>query len=316
VSSTDSLGDPTLATPVVRRRDLREPSTRRSRKDARLRAEARRATASTRPSGRRSAAAQAKTARVQTASPKTALTKKAPLKRRVASKVFAIIALSFVALLIIATTVPGSLFEPTGTSASSTSASAAIPKVHTITGGQKYTAGGSTSDISREGFKATSEDVIAQLDEAAADAGYTVDNSGPIRWPFPLAVPLGDLFGPRVAPCAGCSTFHNGTDFETGDKAPVYAVAAGTVTVSDMDGSLGQNIAISHDVNGLVFTSVYGHLTAGSAKVQVGDKVTEGELIGLTGSTGQSTGPHLFLEIDIDGSPVDSLAWMKAHTAH
>ena len=302
MSSTDPLGDPASVAPIVRRRDLREPSTRRTRKDARKRAEARRKSPSTRPSGRRSNVAAAK---------------KPPLKRRVGAKLFAIVALSFAAMLIVGTSIPPSLFGPAPASASITTSVGATPKVQPITSGQTYTATGVTSGgVSREGFKATSEDVLAQLNAVAADAGYTVNNSGAIRWPFDLPVPLGDLFGPRVAPCSGCSTFHNGTDFETGDKAPVYAVAAGTVTVSDMDGSLGQNIAISHNVKGLVFTSVYGHLTAGSAKVQVGDKVTEGELIGLTGSTGESTGPHLFLEIDIDGSPVDSLVWMKAHTAH
>jgi murein DD-endopeptidase MepM/ murein hydrolase activator NlpD len=305
VSSIDPLGDPTSTAPIVRRRDLREPSTRSSRKDARKRAEARRKSPSTRPSGRRSAGGA------------VAAATKPPLKRRVGTKLFAIVSLSFAALLIVGTSIPSSLFAPVSASASSTSAASPSADVHTITVGQTYKSSGVATDgVSREGFKATSEDVLAQLNAVAADAGYTVNNSGPIRWPFDAPVPLGDLFGPRVAPCSGCSTFHNGTDFETGDKAPVYAVAAGTVTVSDMDGSLGQNIAISHSVNGLVFTSVYGHLTAGSEKVQVGDTITEGELIGLTGSTGASTGPHLFLEIDIDGSPVDSLAWMKAHTAH
>lgn len=303
MSSIDPLGDPTSTAPIVRRRDLREPSTRGSRKDARKRAEARRKSPSTRPSGRRSAVV-------------VASAKKPPLKRRVGTKLFAIVSLSFAALLIVGTSIPSSLFATQSASASSTSAASSSTDVHTITVGQTYKSTAAAADVSREGFKATSEDVLAQLNAVAADAGYTVNNSGPIRWPFDAPVPLGDLFGPRIAPCSGCSTFHNGTDFETGDKAAVYAVAAGTVTVSDMDGSLGQNIAISHDVKGVVFTSVYGHLTAGSEKVQVGDKITEGELIGLTGSTGASTGPHLFLEIDIDGSPVDSLAWMKAHTAH
>jgi murein DD-endopeptidase MepM/ murein hydrolase activator NlpD len=291
--------------PVVRRRDLREPSTRGSRKDARKRAEARRKSPSPRPSGRRSNV--------------VIVAKDARSKRRLGTKLFAIVSLSSVVLIVIATSIPTSLFgnaSASASSASSASAGASSSTVHTITVGQSYKASGAADDISREGFKATSEDVLAQLNAVAADAGYTVDNSGAIRWPFDLPVPLGDLFGPRIAPCSGCSTFHNGTDFETGDKAPVSAVAAGTVTVSEMDGSLGQNIAISHDVKGVVFTSVYGHLTAGSEKVQVGDKVTEGELIGLTGDTGASTGPHLFLEIDIDGSPVDSLVWMKAHTAH
>src|SRR5476649_890759 len=75
----------------------------------------------------------------------------------------------------------------------------------------------------------------------SSDLDYTVNNSGVIRWPFNSAVPLGDHFGYRPAPCKGCSTFHKGTDFETGDGAPIYAVAAGVVTISELSGSLGQH---------------------------------------------------------------------------
>ncbi len=69
-----------------------------------------------------------------------------------------------------------------------------------------------------------------------------------------------------------------------------------------MAGSFGQYVAIDHVVNGHAFTSIYAHMTAGSETVQVGDVVTEGELLGLTGSTGESTGAHLDFEIDIDGT--------------
>ena len=294
----DELG---LGTPNLRRRDLREKSTRHSRKAARKRAAVARTASSTRPSsGPRTGKLNAVAAR------------KKPLRRRVAAKLFAIVALSFVLLLVLAQTLPYNLFLPATASASS----ALGTGKHTATIGQSVTASGDGTMISRDQIQAMSSNELAQLQAGAASAGYIVNNSGPIRWPFDFAVPLGDRFGKRAAPCAGCSTFHHGTDFETGDAAPIYAVAAGTVTVSDFDGSLGQTVSIDHNVNGLVFTSVYGHMTAGSEKVQVGDKITKGELIGLTGSTGASTGPHLFLEIDINGSPIDSFVWMKAHTAH
>jgi murein DD-endopeptidase MepM/ murein hydrolase activator NlpD len=69
-------------------------------------------------------------------------------------------------------------------------------------------------------------------------------------------------------------------------------------------------------INGNAFTSIYGHMTAGSQTVKVGDVIQEGEVLGLTGTTGESTGPHLDFEIDIDGTPVDSFVWLKANTAH
>jgi murein DD-endopeptidase MepM/ murein hydrolase activator NlpD len=289
VSLPGPLDDLGLGTPEVRRRDLRERSTRRSRAAARKRGK----------NSRRAAAKPTATTR--------------PPRRRLAAKLFSIVALSFAALLIVATSIPSSLFAPVSASAG------VVPATHVgeAAPGQRLTAAsGIETPISRDSFEAMSNQELAQLQSGAVAAGYTVDNSGPIRWPFDFAVPLGDPFGPRAAPCSGCSTFHNGTDFETGDKAPIYAVANGTVTISDWDGSLGQSISIEHDVNGKEFTSVYGHMTAGSQKVKAGQTVKKGDLLGLTGSTGESTGPHLFFEIDIDGTPIDSFVWLKANTKH
>ena len=199
--------------------------------------------------------------------------------------------------------------------ASANASVAMAPRTHSTINGQhvSVTAGRETT-ISRDSVAALSAQELYSMQVGGLD--YTVNNSGVIRWPFNSAVPLGDHFGPRAAPCKGCSTFHKGTDFETGGGAPIYAVAAGTVTISEYSGSLGQHVAISHVVNGQAFTSIYGHMTAGSAVVHVGDVVKEGEVLGLTGSTGESTGAHLDFEIDIDGTPVDSFVWLKANTAH
>jgi murein DD-endopeptidase MepM/ murein hydrolase activator NlpD len=54
----------------------------------------------------------------------------------------------------------------------------------------------------------------------------------------------------------------------------------------------------------------------GSLSLQVGDAVSRGEVVGLVGSTGQSTGPHLHFEIKLGGvTPVDPMAWLRAHVA-
>jgi murein DD-endopeptidase MepM/ murein hydrolase activator NlpD len=301
VSHPDPFDDLNIVEPIVRRRDLREPSTRRSRKDARKRAEAVRKSPPTRvaPGGPRSRA-------------NTKPAKKS-VGHRVARVLFSAVALLFAAGFLMVNGLGLLATSPNTAVASSTSKN---HTADTAAGSQSLTAAGEDTPVSRDKFAATSTEAYGQIRDLAVSAGYTVDNSGVIRWPFNTAVPLGDPFGPRIAPCAGCSTFHNGTDFETGDKAPVYAVAVGTVTQAGDNGSLGESVSIDHVIKGKKFTSVYGHMTEGSLKVSVGEKITKGELVGLTGSTGESTGPHLFFEIDIADKPIDSFKWLKANTAH
>jgi murein DD-endopeptidase MepM/ murein hydrolase activator NlpD len=291
LSLPDPFDELNLGAPSVRRRDLREKSTRRSRKAARKRAAA-----------------------VRKAPPARAATAKKPQSRRVAGKLFSAVALLLAAGFLLVNTV-GFLAMPAATATASSTTADATGQA-TIAGQSLTAANGENAPIDRDAFAATSAQEYGQMQDLASVAGYTVNNSGPIRWPFNSPVPLGDPFGPRIAPCAACSTFHNGTDFETGDLAPVYATAAGTVTQSGIFGDLGEAVTISHDVNGYKFTSVYGHMTMGSLKVNVGDRITEGELVGLTGSTGISTGPHLFFEIDLNGTPIDSFKWLKEYTAH
>ena len=286
----------------LRRRDLREPSTRRSRKAARKRAELNRASA---PRGSKPSRGR----EVASSGPGRPGKPRKPIGKRVAAKLFSALALALIAGF--AVTQAGGLLLLSPTTA--TAASSKV-KADTIDGQKLSVANANETPVSRDSFAALSSDEL--YDMTVTDPGYTVNNSGVIRWPFNVAVALGDRFGTRAAPCAGCSTFHRGTDFETGDKAAIYSVAAGVVTVSEYSGSLGQHVAIEHDVNGMKFTSIYGHMTAGSAKVKVGDTVTEGELLGLTGSTGESTGPHLDFEIDVDGTPIDSFVWLKKYTKH
>ena len=221
------------------------------------------------------------------------------------------VALALAAAFALATVGSPLLFSSTTATASVTHAASSTATVD----GQKLTAApGKEPAVDRGSFQALTATELYALESGGLN--YTVNNSGPIRWPFNYPVPINSPFGYRVAPCAGCSTFHRGTDFDTGDGAPVFAVAAGVVTASEFGGSYGQYVAIDHDVNGKKFTSIYAHLTANSSPVKVGDVITKGELVGLTGSTGESTGPHLDFEIDIDGTAVDSFVWLKANTAH
>lgn len=125
-------------------------------------------------------------------------------------------------------------------------------------------------------------------------------------------------YGPRISPITGAvGEFHTGSDFAEPDKSPIYAVADGEVVDAGPTWYLGQWVVIKHVFDGKVYTSVYGHLTAGSQIVKKGDKVKAGQQIALEGSTGLSTGPHLHLEIwdgeIFKGKTIDPDPWLKEH---
>lgn len=92
------------------------------------------------------------------------------------------------------------------------------------------------------------------------------------------------------------SSAHTGLDIATSTGTPVAAAASGTVTFSGWKGSYGYLMVITHS-NGV--QTYYGHCS--KLYVEVGDKVSQGETIAAVGSTGNSTGPHLHLEIRVNG---------------
>jgi murein DD-endopeptidase MepM/ murein hydrolase activator NlpD len=87
-----------------------------------------------------------------------------------------------------------------------------------------------------------------------------------------------------------------------GYTSPIYASKAGTVIVSQYSSSYGHYVVISH---GSGNTTLYGHMS--SRKVKVGDVVKQGQTIGISGSTGNSTGPHLHFEIMENGQIINPL---------
>lgn len=148
----------------------------------------------------------------------------------------------------------------------------------------------------------------------ARDA-YGVTAPPPLQWPVDPSSPISDGFGPRVSPCSGCSSQHEGVDFAPGSGTPVRAIATGVVVETNNPGwtALGIHVAIQHVIDGQTVTSVYGHMQAGSMPLNVGDIVFVGESIGRVGSTGASTGAHLHFEIRVGGTvPVDPSAWMHS----
>ena len=144
---------------------------------------------------------------------------------------------------------------------------------------------------------------------------YTVTVPSPVQWPVPKETGIADRFGQRIAPCAGCSSYHEGIDFDAGYGAEVHAIAAGVVveTNNPSSSALGVHVSIQHLIDGQAVTSVYGHMQTGSMHLKVGDIVTVGQVVGLVGSTGASTGAHLHFEVRVGGvKAVNPLAWLSA----
>ena len=125
--------------------------------------------------------------------------------------------------------------------------------------------------------------------------------TGSFRWP--TSGRISSYFGGRKSPGGIGSTNHKGTDIgRVGYTSSVYAAKAGTVIISQKSSSYGNYIVISH---GSGNTTLYAHLS--SRKVSVGDVVQQGQVIGITGSTGHSTGPHLHFEITENGVRINPL---------
>ena len=123
----------------------------------------------------------------------------------------------------------------------------------------------------------------------------------PKRFLWPVApVVVTSPFGTRVHPISGSTQFHSGTDLLAEAAQPVYAAYDGTVVFSGWQGGYGKQIELQHDEH---VSTRYGHLQ--TWLVDPGAKVKEGQVIGLAGSTGISTGVHLHFEVRRDGVPLD-----------
>lgn len=137
------------------------------------------------------------------------------------------------------------------------------------------------------------------------DIQYT---GGTMIWPVAISgTGITSYYGTREHPIAGVVRFHQGIDIgNTGFGAPVVAVADGVVTYAGWLGSYGNCVMVYH---GDGITTLYGH--GQKVLTQNGTKVKQGDIIMETGSTGNSTGPHLHFEIRVNGSATNPLNYVK-----
>jgi murein DD-endopeptidase MepM/ murein hydrolase activator NlpD len=128
--------------------------------------------------------------------------------------------------------------------------------------------------------------------------------SGPFIWPVPSDV-IVDPFGIRRSYNGGpVSSFHMGIDIAVDEGVPIAAAASGRVAYVGFGPTHGNCILIDHGAG--VFSG-YSHMS--QVNVQLGQMVNQGDTIGLVGSTGMATGPHLHWEIDVRGLPVNPVQW-------
>lgn len=181
------------------------------------------------------------------------------------------------------------------------------------------------SSLTRDSYAATTaEEIQKKKDEqAAAEAAaarakaavssvstasvpinisLTSPGTGEVRWPLLNFTKGRGLWD---------SGYHQGVDLLAPAMTPIYAAAAGVVSISaESVGGYGVAIEIQHVIGGQQVSTLYGHMTYGTRQVQVGDSVAAGQLIGFVGSTGSSTANHCHFEVHINGSVVDPWEWL------
>jgi murein DD-endopeptidase MepM/ murein hydrolase activator NlpD len=119
---------------------------------------------------------------------------------------------------------------------------------------------------------------------------------------IPSAVRISSDFGWRSDPIDRQIRFHHGVDLAASSGTPIRAIQAGQVVYSGKMGNYGNTVIVEHQ-NG--YRSLYAH--ALENHVQAGDVVSEGQILGLVGNTGRSTGSHLHFELQKDGTKINPL---------
>lgn len=182
-----------------------------------------------------------------------------------------------------------------------------------------------TTDLSRSSYAATTAEEVAtkKAAEAAAaraaaasksrstssaavlssvDLSLVAPGSGEVRWPLDMS---------QIKIGRGLSGAHDGVDLLGSAGTPEFAAAAGTVRTATWFGGYGNGVIIDHVINGVTVSTLYGHMS--QILVSPGQSVSAGQIIGLMGSTGNSTANHLHFEVRINGGLVDPMAWLYSN---
>ena len=144
---------------------------------------------------------------------------------------------------------------------------------------------------------ASQEKILSELSQVAEQRSSRWAST-PSIWPVKGWVTSG--FGPRISPFTEKPAWHDGLDIGAAQNAPVQAPAQGRVTSVGFDPKLGNLVRLDH---GFGIETVYGHLA--KSLVKEGQRVKRGDVVGLVGSSGLATGPHLHYMVKVNGQALD-----------
>lgn len=188
-----------------------------------------------------------------------------------------------------------------------------------LTGDPSAQARSAEQAISSEAEKNPSGSLCSAEGAQGVRAAHVKDTSNTVVSPLPEGVyRLTSPFGYRVDPISGGYSEHAGQDYAAPMGTPIHAVAEGVVTHAGpgIQGRSNNLIIIQHKINGETFYTWYIHMYDNGVLVKKGDKVKAGQTIGLVGSNGNSTGPHLHLEVhSVADKLMDPVAFLKSHGA-
>ncbi len=157
----------------------------------------------------------------------------------------------------------------------------------------------------KKAYEQSERELKKESDKLAALISKSTKHSGVVvggGFLLPVHGRVSSPFGWRTHPIFKSRIFHTGIDYAVPMGTPIKAANAGKVIYSGWYGGYGKVVILDHgSCTGAPTTTLYAHMS--QPKVSVGENVVRGQTIGLSGSTGYSTGPHVHFEVRINGKP-------------
>jgi murein DD-endopeptidase MepM/ murein hydrolase activator NlpD len=135
---------------------------------------------------------------------------------------------------------------------------------------------------------------------------YKIKESIPNTSPIKNNTNISSYFGIRINPITKRKDFHLGIDIPVKIGTPVFSTADGLVINTKYDSVYGNKVTIKHND---IYKTIYGHLN--NITVKEGEKIKKGYIIGASGNTGRSSGPHLHYEVIKNNNAIDPLFFLK-----
>lgn len=149
-----------------------------------------------------------------------------------------------------------------------------------------------------ETFSTIKKDVIRNNYKVSSRGGGIRVNSANSKYIWPTTTrSISSGFGARIAPTSKSSNYHSGIDIAVSMNSNIYAVDSGKIILAGWNGGYGYQVKIQHSNN---IVTTYAHCS--KVLVKKGQTVSQGDIIARSGSTGNSTGPHLHFEYIVNGN--------------